>query len=1345
MKQMIQFKYKFGILLMFLFLTVGLKAQVTISGSVTNYTTIQSAIDNAVNGDTVFISDGTYSEVLSVAVGVSIKPAPSATSVIVEGSISILSDDVTIDGISLTNPSGKFGITSIDYSNITLKNLNIIDIGSADASSSGTNYGIAIVSSAGPVDNIVIEDNTILGISGGNFKSANGIAVGYSTGNDDITNLVIQNNSISYISSSTAAFGSGGRGAYGILLNHGTGITAKTVSPMILNNTIENLEGLWSHGIGLEGNTPNALVEGNTINNLVDYKSPGDPDAVGVMIEDNASAATVTIRNNDFTNLMLGVRNETTISVDARSNWWGDASGPYHSTNLTGTGVAVSDSVKFNPWLGNSINDPHDSENPWTVVINPSNPSGLEDLNDFVQDGDTVIVLGDSTYTYASFSITKSIIIAGNGAKINHGSPAITVAANNVTITGFTFNFGTSDYAIQVNDGYDGCVVRYCNFLTTNGINNLTTVSDTVDARFNWWGDISGPTHSSNPGGTGSIISDHVRYKELLSPYAFEGGVSIEPTFVWVSDPGATSYTLEVATDEAFTNIVFDTSGLASSTFDMTTVPDILLNNTSYFWRVYATNAYSVNTTSVASKFTTAINVTPYLAAPVSGLQINSPTVQLYWNVSGSSTSNLTYDVFYSSNYKSTYAGDESASLKFSGIVNQTISVTGLTPGTTWYWQIRARTSEGAIVGYSTVESFVTYGVLTEPVPIFPLNGSASYTSEPYLYWTSYNYSTLIEYKVRYSTNPSVDINGVLDTDYSETALTYNLYAQLIGLNGGETYYWQVAATNDGGSTLVYSGLFNFTTPTTVVSGGLQPPSLSYPINGVTVYATSVTFYWLPSDYNNTLQYEVRYAEDSSVDGGGMLDDASAVSLPLTSSYYKQAAGLDGNSTYYWQVRTYNGSSYSDWSSVEDFVTFESTYIVQTPVLIIRVDGALENSLQPTLFWYVNGIPTGYDFTISYNTTGAQDLSGNLTGTSNVLGGSTTTSSLFAQFVSTLTEGETYYWQVKATKNATDKYSEIRSFTINTQASASSPLIPIPTSPIGGITVSTLDPTLNWVVYGVYSNLEFQVLYSTDNTTSGGVLQNGTSSTAWTSDLSTALSGLTPGATYYWQVRSRFASSPSTISDYSSVQVFAVSAGASPVMSILGSPIDGVQVTTENPVLSWTNATESLASLTYDLEIADNPEMTAAQVMKNVGQTNYRLNNLPAGNYYWRVRSKTTEGDYSYYTGNGRFVVNGKVTNTEAENSLPTEFELSQNYPNPFNPTTNIKFSLPEASQVVLKIYDMLGREIKTLINENRKAGSFDITWNGTDNSGRLVSSGVYIYRIIAGKYIESRKMNLIK
>ena len=132
--------------------------------------------------------------------------------------------------------------------------------------------------------------------------------------------------------------------------------------------------------------------------------------------------------------------------------------------------------------------------------------------------------------------------------------------------------------------------------------------------------------------------------------------------------------------------------------------------------------------------------------------------VQLYWNASG--LQNLTYDVFYSTTYKSTYAGDAGA-LQLTGLTNTIVSVAGLTPGVSYYWQVRARAASGSIVGYSTVESFFTYGVLSEPVPIFPLNGSSTYTGEPYLYWTSYSYSTLIQYKVRYATNSSVDGNGV--------------------------------------------------------------------------------------------------------------------------------------------------------------------------------------------------------------------------------------------------------------------------------------------------------------------------------------------------------------------------------------------------------------------------------------------------------------------------------------------------------------------------------------------------------------------------------------------------------
>lgn len=89
---------------------------------------------------------------------------------------------------------------------------------------------------------------------------------------------------------------------------------------------------------------------------------------------------------------------------------------------------------------------------------------------------------------------------------------------------------------------------------------------------------------------------------------------------------------------------------------------------------------------------------------------------------------------------------------------------------------------------------------------------------------------------------------------------------------------------------------------------------------------------------------------------------------------------------------------------------------------------------------------------------------------------------------------------------------------------------------------------------------------------------------------------------------------------------------------------------------------------------------------------------------------------------------------------VPTGFKLYQNYPNPFNPITKIKFSVPEASDVSLKVYDILGREVATLAQGNKAAGNYEVTFNGGD-----LASGVYLYRLIAGDRAETRKMNLVK
>ena len=101
------------------------------------------------------------------------------------------------------------------------------------------------------------------------------------------------------------------------------------------------------------------------------------------------------------------------------------------------------------------------------------------------------------------------------------------------------------------------------------------------------------------------------------------------------------------------------------------------------------------------------------------------------------------------------------------------------------------------------------------------------------------------------------------------------------------------------------------------------------------------------------------------------------------------------------------------------------------------------------------------------------------------------------------------------------------------------------------------------------------------------------------------------------------------------------------------------------------------------------------------------------------------------------------VTSVTAE--LPEVYGLDQNYPNPFNPTTAITFQIPEDSNVRIEVYDMTGRVVSTLINNTLSAGTYEATWDGRNMSGQTVSSGVYMYKMTAGSYIETRVMSLVK
>ncbi len=98
------------------------------------------------------------------------------------------------------------------------------------------------------------------------------------------------------------------------------------------------------------------------------------------------------------------------------------------------------------------------------------------------------------------------------------------------------------------------------------------------------------------------------------------------------------------------------------------------------------------------------------------------------------------------------------------------------------------------------------------------------------------------------------------------------------------------------------------------------------------------------------------------------------------------------------------------------------------------------------------------------------------------------------------------------------------------------------------------------------------------------------------------------------------------------------------------------------------------------------------------------------------------------------------TTEVTEDTQIPTEYSLSQNYPNPFNPSTVITYGLPEAGHVSLTLFNLLGEEVATLVNENRSAGIHSVQFNASN-----LSSGLYIYRIIAGSFIETNKMVLMK
>lgn len=168
-------------------------------------------------------------------------------------------------------------------------------------------------------------------------------------------------------------------------------------------------------------------------------------------------------------------------------------------------------------------------------------------------------------------------------------------------------------------------------------------------------------------------------------------------------------------------------------------------------------------------------------------------------------------------------------------------------------------------------------------------------------------------------------------------------------------------------------------------------------------------------------------------------------------------------------------------------------------------------------------------------------------------------------------------------------------------------------------------------------------------------------------------------------------------------------------------------------ILTWNTATE-LNNQGFEIQRKITGEFERVGFVEGKGTTTeaqnylFRDKDLLSGNYTYRLKQTDFDGSFAY------------SDEVEIEISQPNVFYLGQNYPNPFNPSTNIKYSIPADGNVTLKMYDILGEEVSTLVNEFQQAGTFDVVFDGSN-----LSSGVYYYQLTSGELTSTKKMMLTK
>ncbi|HLP18063.1 MAG TPA: FG-GAP-like repeat-containing protein [Bacteroidota bacterium] len=390
-------------------------------------------------------------------------------------------------------------------------------------------------------------------------------------------------------------------------------------------------------------------------------------------------------------------------------------------------------------------------------------------------------------------------------------------------------------------------------------------------------------------------------------------------------------------------------------------------------------------------------------------------------------------------------------------------------------------------------------------------------------------------------------------------------------------------------------------------------------------------------------------------------------------------------------------------------ITVINPAAAQTPVLVSPLHETVSLKPPVTLQWQ----PTSR--TIVYHVQAMDSATGALVANDS----SATAQQILISGLSYLT---TYKWRVRAKNDiGWGEFSPWWNFT----TCVAPPPAPVLTAPAANAIEQEAAPLFTW--RPAASAERYRIQASSDPLFTQTVFDTSTPDTLWQSPM------LSIHAQYYWRVQASNFGGDSPWSEASSF----VTRLPLPEKVQLNAPGNEARSLSATIRFTWHSAQWEVNK--YWFEIAADTLFIFRIIDSTVTDTSWVMPKLSDNQrYFWKVRAWNEKGWGPF---SETFTFSLGTTGVEADkNVIPDHFALEQNFPNPFNPSTQIRFSIAAASSVQLKVYDILGREVATLVHETLRPGVYTVPWNASS-----LPSGIYIYRLNAGNFVSTKKLSLQK